>query len=77
MTKLLLVLKNIKIVFILVLAIKIIFYITMIMENYIMVLGKLLEVVKDKSMEKELRFYQVDINLKDFLLKVKNRDLEH
>lgn len=49
----------------------------MIMENYIMVLGKLLEVVKDKSMEKELRFYQVDINLKDFLLKVKNRDLEH
>lgn len=77
MIKLLLVLKNIKIVFILVLAIKIIFYITMIMENYIMVLGKLLEVVKDKSMEKELRFYQVDINLKDFLLKVKNRDLEH
>lgn len=77
MIKLLLVLKNIKIVFILVLAIKIIYFITMIMENYIMVLGKLLEVVKDKSMEKELRFYQVDINLKDFLLKVKNRDLEH
>ncbi len=77
MIKLLLVLKNIKIVFILVLAIKIIYFITMIMENYITVLGKLLEVVKDKSMEKELRFYQVDINLKDFLLKVKNRDMEH
>jgi hypothetical protein len=49
----------------------------MTMESYIMVLGKLLEIVKDKNMEKEFKFYQGDINLKDFLLKAKNQGLEH
>lgn len=53
----------------------IIYYIIMIMENYIMELGRLLGIIRDKNMEKVFKFCQQGINLKVFSSKAKNLDL--
>lgn len=53
----------------------IIYYIIMIMENYIMELGRLLGIIRDKNMEKVFKFCQQGINLKVFSSMAKNLDL--
>lgn len=66
---------SIRIVCILVLIIRIIFYIIIRMVKFIMDVGECLIVVKVKNMVKESSFYLININLKEFSHKVKNLDM--
>ena len=66
---------SIRIVCILVLIIRIIFYIIIRMVKFIMDVGGCLIVVKVKNMVKEYSFYLININLKEFSQKVKNLDM--